>query len=49
MLHGFGHEARLAARSFHKGVSDAVLQENLSDRIGGSPAFHETFVTVKPA
>jgi len=48
MLHGFGHESPLAARSFHKGCSDAVLQENLSDRIGGSPALHETLVTVKP-
>jgi hypothetical protein len=26
-----------------------VIQENISDRIGGSPALHDTFVTVKPA
>jgi thiosulfate reductase/polysulfide reductase chain A len=46
MLHGFGHEAERAARSFKKGVNDAEIQENLSDRIGGSPALHDTFVSV---
>ena len=49
MLHGFGHESKMAARAFHKGCSDALLQESLFDRIGGSPALHETFVIVKPA
>ncbi len=49
MLHGFGHEAALATRCFNKGVSDSVLQENVSDMIGGSPALHHTFVTVKAA
>ncbi len=49
MLHGFGHEAKLASRSYNRGVSDAVLQENISDMIGGSPALHDTLVTVKPA
>ncbi len=48
MLHGFGHEARRAARTCGRGVSDAVLQKNVSDEIGGSPAFHHTFVTVRP-
>ena len=48
MLHGFGHEADSAARSCRKGVNDALLQENLTDRIGGSPALHDTFVTVTP-
>jgi thiosulfate reductase/polysulfide reductase chain A len=48
MLHGFGHEAKLAARSYNRGVSDAVLQENLTDMIGGSPALHDTFIMVKP-
>jgi len=47
MLHGYGHESQLAARSFRKGMSDAVLMENVSDLIGGSPALHHTFVTVK--
>jgi thiosulfate reductase / polysulfide reductase chain A len=47
MVHGFGHEARSATRSFNKGVSDSVLQESLTDRVGGSPALHDTFVTVK--
>jgi thiosulfate reductase / polysulfide reductase chain A len=49
MLHGFGHEAALATRCFNKGVSDSALQENVSDMIGGSPALHHTFVTVKAA
>ncbi len=49
MIHGFGHEARLATRSYHQGLSDSVIQENISDRIGGSPALHDTFVTVNPA
>ena len=49
MLHGFGHEAKLATRSYNKGVSDSLLQKNISDNVGGSPALHETFVTVKPA
>jgi thiosulfate reductase/polysulfide reductase chain A len=48
MLHGFGHEAESASRSCRKGVNDALLQENLTDKIGGSPALHDTFVTVTP-
>ena len=49
MLHGFGHEAKSAARSYNRGVSDAVLVENRTDMVGGSPALHDTFVTVTPA
>jgi thiosulfate reductase/polysulfide reductase chain A len=49
MLHGFGHEADSATRSFNKGLNDAALMQNVSDTIGGSPAMHETFVTVKAA
>ena len=49
MLHGFGHMAKSATRSYNKGLSDAVLLENLTDRIGGSPALHDTFVSVKPS
>jgi thiosulfate reductase/polysulfide reductase chain A len=49
MLHGFGHEAKRASRSYNKGVSDSVLQENIYDKIGGSPAYHDTLVTVKAA
>jgi len=48
MLHGFGHENKLAARSYNKGVSDALLQANITDKVGGSPALHDTIVTVKP-
>lgn len=47
LVHGFGHEARLATRCFNRGVSDSVLQENITDMVGGSPALHDTFVTVK--
>jgi thiosulfate reductase/polysulfide reductase chain A len=47
MVHGFGHEAKLATRCFNKGVSDSVLQENITDTVGGSPALHDTIVTVK--
>jgi thiosulfate reductase/polysulfide reductase chain A len=47
MLHGFGHQAQSATRCFNKGASDAILMENISDRIGGSPALHHTFVVVK--
>ena len=49
MFHGFGHESERATRSYQKGVSDSQLQENISDMIGGSPALHHTFVSVKPA
>ncbi|MBI5064165.1 MAG: molybdopterin-dependent oxidoreductase [Desulfatitalea sp.] len=49
MVHGFGHEARLAARTLNRGLSDSVLQACLTDPVGGSPALHETFVTVAPS
>ncbi len=48
LLHGFGHEAAFAARACGRGVSDALLEENLTDRVGGSPALHDTTVTVQP-
>lgn len=48
MVHGFGHEAKRATRCFNKGLSDSVLQENITDEVGGSPALHDTFVTVTP-
>lgn len=49
ILHGFGHEAKRAARSYNRGISDSLLQENIYDKVGGSPAYHDTFVTVKAA
>lgn len=49
LLHGFGHEAKPAARSYNKGLSDALLQANITDKVGGSPALHDTIVTVKAA
>jgi len=49
MAHGFGQKAGNATRSFGKGLSDAELQENVTDMVGGSPALHHTFVTVRKA
>ena len=48
MLHGFGHEAKAARRSYSKGVADSHLQESHIDKVGGSPALHDTFVSVQP-
>jgi thiosulfate reductase/polysulfide reductase chain A len=47
MLHGFGKTVPAQSRCYLKGASDALLQENVSDRVGGSPALDETVVTVK--
>ncbi len=49
MLHGYGHEAKRAARSYNRGVNDSLLIANIYDKIGGSPAYHDTFVTLKAA
>jgi thiosulfate reductase/polysulfide reductase chain A len=49
ILHGFGHEAKRAQRAYNRGISDSLLQENIYDKVGGSPAYHDTFVTVKAA
>ncbi len=38
MLHGFGKTVPAQTRCYMKGASDAVLQENISDQAGGSPA-----------
>jgi thiosulfate reductase/polysulfide reductase chain A len=46
MLHGFGQKGKKASRAYNRGVLDSDLQENLYDKIGGSPAYHDTFVTV---
>jgi thiosulfate reductase/polysulfide reductase chain A len=48
MLHGFGKTVPAQTRCYLKGASDALLQENLSDKVGGSPAYDDTFVQVKP-
>lgn len=48
MLHGFGRNVPLQSRCFNKGASDTMLQENISDLVGGSPALQHVFVTVKP-
>jgi len=48
MLHGFGKTVPVQTRCYLKGASDALLQENISDQVGGSPALDETMVTVRP-
>jgi thiosulfate reductase/polysulfide reductase chain A len=48
MLHGFGKTVPAQTRCYLKGASDALLQENLSDKVGGSPAYEDTFVQVEP-
>ena len=48
MIHGFGHEAKLAACCDHQRLSGSVIQEIIFDWIGGSPALHDAFVMVNP-
>ena len=48
MLHGFGKTVPVQTRCYLKGASDALLQENISDPVGGSPAFDDTMVQVRP-
>jgi thiosulfate reductase/polysulfide reductase chain A len=48
MLHGFGKTVPVQTRAYQKGASDALLQENISDKVGGSPALDETLVQVRP-
>ena len=48
MLHGFGRRVPVQSRCFSRGASDAVLMENISDPVGGSPALHHTLVSVRP-
>lgn len=47
MLHGFGKTVPAQTRCYRKGASDAILQENASDFVGGSPALDETMVQVR--
>ncbi len=48
MLHGFGKTVPVQTRCYQKGASDALIQENISDVAGGSPALDETLVQVRP-
>jgi thiosulfate reductase/polysulfide reductase chain A len=48
MLHGFGKTVPAQTRCYQKGASDALIQENISDLAGGSPALDETLVLVRP-
>ncbi len=48
MLHGFGKTVPAQTRCYQRGASDALIQENISDLAGGSPALDETLVQVRP-
>ncbi|SHI35773.1 molybdopterin-dependent oxidoreductase [Desulfofundulus thermosubterraneus] len=48
MLHGFGHKVPVQSRCYGKGAMDALLQENITDMVGGSPALQHVFVTIRP-
>ncbi|SHE41244.1 thiosulfate reductase / polysulfide reductase chain A [Desulfofundulus australicus DSM 11792] len=48
MLHGFGHKVPVQSRCYGKGAMDALLQENITDMVGGSPALQGIYVTVRP-
>ncbi len=47
MLHGFGHNEIESSRSYQRGVADAMLQESIMDKVGGSPAYDHTWVNVR--
>lgn len=49
MVHGFGRKVPAQTRCYNKGASDTMLQENISDMVGGSPALQHVHVTVQPA
>lgn len=48
MLHGFGKQVSAQSRSYQKGTADGMLQANLNDQIGGSPALDQNLVEVRP-
>lgn len=48
MLHGFGRRVPVLTRCYKKGASDTLLQENITDMVGGSPALQHVQVTLRP-
>ncbi len=48
MLHGFGRKVPVLTRCYKKGASDTMLQENMTDMVGGSPALQHVYVKVRP-
>jgi thiosulfate reductase/polysulfide reductase chain A len=48
ILHGFGRKVPALTRCYNKGASDTMLQENVTDMVGGSPALQHVFVKVRP-
>ncbi len=47
MVRGFGRKSPYQTRSFNKGAMGAILVSSNSDKVGGSPAWFETFVKVR--
>jgi thiosulfate reductase/polysulfide reductase chain A len=47
MVHGFGRQVKAQTRCYNKGASDTLLQENITDIIGGSPALQHVHVKVE--
>lgn len=48
MFHGFGRRVPVLTRCYKKGACDTLLEENVTDMVGGSPALQHVHVTVKP-
>lgn len=48
MMHGFGRRVPVLTRCFKKGACDTLLEENITDMVGGSPALQHVHVTVRP-
>ena len=48
MIHGFGKTVPAQTRCYLKGASDSILEENISDPVGGSPAYDDTLIRVRP-
>jgi len=48
MLHGFGRRVPALTRCYKKGACDTLLEENITDMVGGSPALQHVHVKVRP-
>ena len=42
------HNMPAQTRCYLRGASDSLLQENVTDPVGGSPGLHETMVEIRP-
>jgi len=48
MMHGFGRRVPVLTRCYKKGACDTLLEENITDMVGGSPALQHVHIKVKP-